>query len=395
MNILYISNKPVYPLVDGGCIAMNQFLKCLLEAGYDVKNLTVSTQKHPFSIDNYPEKLRSIIRPEHTYVNTGITILEAFRYLFKKGSFNIDRFTNANLKKQIKNYILHHNVDLVIIESVYLAGYLSTIRKYCSAKILLRTHNVEFMIWDRLAKNQSSFLKKIYFKKLAKDLKKAELSVLKKVDGIACITKEDKAIFKNSGITTPMTTIPVAINQKEGACDYSINTFYHIGSMNWNPNIEAVNWLMDSIFPSIKKKLPDAKLILGGSFMPKEIQSNATKGIEVVGYVENTDEFITSKGILLVPLKSGSGVRIKLLEGMSLGAPIVTTTIGAEGIDGKNGVDFFIANNEEEFVKYAVELSKSEEKRATLGMNAKQLIEKNYHIKSVKEKLIDFIKYIS
>lgn len=395
MRILYISNKPIFPLLDGGCVAMNQFLKCLLEAGYEVKNLTISTQKHPFSIDNFPKKLRSIIHPENTYIYTSINALEALKYLFKKGSYNIDRFTNTNFKNQIKNYILHHDVDLIVIESVYLAGYISTIRKSCSAKILLRTHNVEFMIWDRLAKNQSSFLKRFYFKKLAKDLKVAELSILKKVDGIACITKQDKTIFKDLGITTPMTTIPVAIDHNEGVCNYSINTFYHLGSMNWNPNIEAVKWLIDSIFPSIKKQLPDAKLILGGSFMPKEFQSDESKGIEVAGYVENIDEFMTSKGILLAPLKSGSGVRIKLLEGMSLGVPVVTTTTGAEGIDGESGVDLYIANNEEEFVKYAIELSKSEEKRATLGTNAKLLIEKNYHIKSVKEKLIDFIKFIS
>lgn len=395
MKILYISNKPIFPLLDGGCVAMNQFLKCLLEAGFDVKNLTVSTQKHPFSIEQYPEKLRSIIRPEHTRIDTSIRLPTALKYLFKKGSYNIDRFTNPAFKAHIKNYIQNHDVDFIILESIYLGGCLSTIRKVSSAKILIRAHNVEFMIWNRLALHQSSFLKRIYFKKLAKDLKKVELVILQKVDGIACITKRDKSIFKELGINTPMTTIPVAIEKNESICDYSVATFYHLGSMNWNPNIEAVRWLVQSIFPSIRKQNPDAKLILGGSFMPKEFQTDEEKGIEVVGYVNNMDEFMTTNGILLAPLKSGSGVRIKLLESMSMGVSIVTTTIGAEGIDGENGRDFFVATNESEFVKYAIDLANSEEKRATLGTNAKSLVEKNYEIKSVKEKLIEFIKFIS
>lgn len=395
MKILYISNKPIFPLLDGGCVAMNQFLKCLLEAGFDVKNLTISTQKHPFSIEHYPEKLASIIRPEHTRINTSIHLPTAVKYLFKKGSYNIDRFINPDFKTQIKNYILNHDVDFIIIESIYLGGYLSTIKKISSAKILIRTHNVEFMIWNRLALNQSSILKRIYFKKLAKDLKKVELAILQKADGIACITRHDKSIFKDLGITTPMTTIPVAIDKNDSICDYSVNTFYHLGSMNWNPNIEAVRWLVESIFPSIRKQNPNAKLILGGSFMPKEFQTDEERGIEVVGYVENMDEFMTTKGILLAPLKSGSGVRIKLLESMSMGVPVVTTIMGAEGIDGEHGKDFFIASNEVEFIQYALELSNSEEKRTTLGTNAKTLVENHYEIKSVKEKLIEFIKFIS
>lgn len=395
MNILYISNKPIYPLLDGGCVAMNQYLKCLLEAGFQVKNLTVSTPKHPFSIKNYPENLAAIIRPEHTDINTSINVLEAFKYLFKKGSYNINRFISSRFKSQIKQQILHQEIDFVILESIYLAGYISTIQKVSSAKIMIRTHNVEFMIWDRLAQNQTSFLKKLYFKKLAKDLKKEELIILQKVDGIACITQQDKTIFKNLGISTPMTIIPIAIDTKEVICDYSIPTFYHLGSMNWNPNIEAVRWLVNSIFPSIRKQIPDAQIILAGSFMSSEFQTDKEKGIEVVGYVKDTVEFMSTNGILLAPIKSGSGVRVKLLESMNLGVPIVTTIIGAEGIDGENGKDFFVASNEAEFIQYAVELANSKEKRATLGMNAKRMIEHHYHIKSVKENLIDFIKFIS
>ncbi len=395
MKIVYISNKPIYPLLDGGCIAMNQFLKCLLTAGFDVKHFTLSTQKHPFSADQYPEKLSSIIRPETIKIDTRIKPIKALTYLVKNGSYNIDRFTDSTFKKLISEYISTNKIDVIILESIYLAGYISTIRKYSTAKIIVRTHNVEYLIWERLAKNENSFIKRLYFKKLAKDLKKTELKYLHVVDGLACISRDDKLIFQENGIKTPISTIFVAIEKQEKSIDYITDSFYHIGSMNWSPNVEAVNWLVTSIFPAIRKELPNAKLYIAGSFMPKEFVTDATKGIEVVGFVDNVSDFMTTKGIMLAPLKSGSGVRIKILEGMSFGVPIITTKIGAEGINGQNGTDLFIAKNETEFIQAAISLSNSKEKRASLGSNAKQYIENNYQIEPITKKIIEFIQHIS
>ncbi len=395
MKIVYISNKPIFPLIDGGCIAMNQFLKCLLKAGYDVKHFAVSTDKHPFSEEKYPEHLQSIIRPEGIYIDTKIKVPDAISHLFKKGSYNIDRFNSIDFRDHLKLYLSEHEPDLIILESVYLAAHIHDFRKVSSAKILIRSHNVEFQIWERLAKNHPSFLKCLYYKKLAKDLKKAEIQLLSQADGLACITKDDQTIFKKSGITVQMTTIPVAIDKIDKQSDYSQNTFFHLGSMNWNPNIEAVRWLVTSIFPKIRSQLPDAKLYLGGSYMPKEFKSDASKGIEVLGYVENAAEFMTTHGIMLAPLKSGSGVRIKLLEGMNLGVPTVTSITGAEGINGVNEHDFFVAENETSFVKYAVKLAQSETERQEIGLNGKKLVEEHYHTESVTQHLIEFINYIS
>ena len=173
MKVVYISNKPIFPLIDGGCIAMHQFLKSILLAGYDVKNFTLSSHKHPFSIESYPQELAEIIRPHAFKVDTRIKPLNALKYLFKKGSYNIDRFTNQSFKEFLKKYFNENKVDLVIFESIYLSGYIPTIRKNSTSKIIVRSHNVEFLIWERLALNQTSLFKKLYFKKLASDLKKS------------------------------------------------------------------------------------------------------------------------------------------------------------------------------------------------------------------------------
>ena len=395
MKVVYISNKPIYPLVDGGCVAMNQFLKSLLNSGLDVKHFTVSTYKHLYKEENYPEKLNAIIRTESAFIDTRINPFSALSYLFKKGSYNIDRFKSQRFYSLLKNYLKEQKIDIVIFESIYLANYFSLVKKYSSAKIIVRSHNVEFLIWERLANNETSFFKKFYLKKLAKDLKKAELQILNKIDAIAFISNEDEKTLKKLGIKTNSTTIPISIQSAQQQSNYNTNSFFFIGSMNWLPNIETVKHLIQTIFPEIRKTIPDAKLYIAGSSMPEEFQTSIEAGIEIVGYVDSISDFMISKGIMLVPIQSGSGVKIKIIEGMNFGVPILTTPLGIEGIALENGKDVLIASNDTDFINAAIELNSLKELREYIGNNAKKTIQFNYSEEAISKKIVEFIKSIS
>ncbi len=399
MRVLYLTNKPIFPLVDGGCVAMHQFLKCLLNAGYNVKNFTISTPKHPFEINKYPSKLSTIIQPEGYYIDTRLSAINAAKSLLINSSYNIDRFHSTELEKIIIDYINKNECEIVIMESIFFAHYVKQIKKKCNVKVLLRSHNVEHEIWEKLATNESNPLKKIYLNKLAKNLKKVELSTLPQFDGVFCISKLDKNKFKSYLPNINYATIPLTIDRSQINSDYSIQRFFHIGSMNWKPNIESVNLLINDIFPKIRNLLPDAELILAGSNMPKEIESNTAKGIKVLGYIEDLSSFMASNGIMIVPLKSGSGVRVKLLEGLSLGVPIVTTSQGAEGIEStlsdSTKRTMIIEDEIENIIAASVNLFQNQELRSELGENGKKLIQSKYQIEPVTNKIIEFIKHIS
>ena len=138
MNILYVTNKPIFPLIDGGCVAMHQFLKSLLQAGYNVKNISISTYKHPFKLSEYPENLSSIIYPESVFIDTRIKPLEALNYFFKKGSYNVERFNSKQLTNSIQKYLQENEVQLVILESIFLGNYIDVVRNN-SKKLLIPT----------------------------------------------------------------------------------------------------------------------------------------------------------------------------------------------------------------------------------------------------------------
>lgn len=393
MRILHLTNKPIFPLVDGGCVAMYRFAQLLLNEEHDLKSLSIATSKHPFRLETYPSEMH-VFQPEAVHLKTEVTVFGAAKHLINGKSYHLSRFVSDAFSQTLKRILSEHNYDLIVCESIFLLPYLPAIRLYSNAKVLVRTHNAEFKIWSDLRAN-SNFPKSWYLGSLSKSLKKEELFWLKQVDGILAITEEDADTFRKNGIDAPIEVIPVSIPPTGVESRYSEACFHHIGSMNWQPNLEAVLYLVDVLFPKIRQQLPDAQLHLAGSFFPDTIKSNTEKGIVVHGFVSDAQSFICEHGIQLVPLRSGSGVRIKLLESMSCGAPVVTTLVGAAGLKKDAEAAVKIAPDDDSFVKHAVDLAKNAELRRELGTAAKQFVATHYSPENVKQTLFEFIRSIS
>jgi glycosyltransferase involved in cell wall biosynthesis len=383
MRILYLTNKPIFPLLDGGCKAMNQMMKCLLANKYSLRHICISTQKHPFDITAYPTDITEKVNIESVTINTEIKKIQAIKHLFNRRSYNIARFDSPVMHQKLVNELQNTTYDLIILESLFLSPYIDTIKRHSKARIILRTHNVEHKIWENLAENERNIFKKIYLKRLSKDLKKSELSDLNKVDLIATITEEDKQSFHRAGILSKIVTIPVSLGQKVIPVEFDTTKICFIGAMNWHPNKEALDWLIHSIFPEVKRKHPQIELHVAGSFMDNYTINNQTEGIFFHGFVDDADAFLASNGLLILPIKSGSGVRIKLLEAMASGIPVITTSKGAEGIDAKDA--FYLANTTEEFAEGITILLTSGELRKDLSEKSIAFIRENYSVETVSK----------
>ncbi len=389
MRVLYLTNKPIFPIVDGGCKAMHQFLKCLIQCDYTVDHICLSTHKHTFDLENYPKSILDKISTSSFEIDTRIKLLPALKSFFNRKSFVVSRFDNTAFHSKLEEVFSNGEFTHVILESLFTTPYIDTIRKYTGAKIIVRTHNVEHKIWRQLALNTNNPFKKFYFNRLSEDLKKYEIKELKKVDLIATITEEDFTAFEELGITAPKTVIPIAIDLSENKVDYSITNLFFIGSMNWKPNIEAVDWLVNEILPGVKIVYPKIELHLAGSYMEKQFPTSGIKGIINHGFVSDSHKFMQNNGLLISPIRSGSGVRVKLLEAMALGVPVVTTKIGAVGIQHNNCV--YLAGTTVEFVSQIIELIKFQEKRMALGGKARKFIEDNNSVNSISNYLNDRI----
>ena len=395
MKVLQLCHKPPIPMVDGGCIAINTISQGLLKEGVELKILTASTHKHPFHPDEIPQEFKSKTEIEGIYLDTRVNIIDAFSALVTADSYNVNRFFSTDFDRRLMELIKRNKYDVIHLESLFMTPYIDTIRKLDKKpKIILRSHNLEHLIWERLANSTGNTAKRMYLKHLASKLKKYEMRTINEVDGIAAISQEDTQRFKEFNCEVPLITIPFGIDLNE--YDYHVNEgeklnkIFHIGAMNWEPNKEGINWFVDSIWPLIKSE--DLEVHLAGRAMPGYLSDLSKDNFIVHGEVDDAKAFKKDHDIMIVPLLSGSGIRIKIIEAMAAGKAIVSTSVGAEGIAYTHDKDIIIADTAEDIAKALINLTKDPNKVRELGKNARKLIEDHYDNQKIIKNLIDFYK---
>jgi len=385
MNILQICNKSPVPPKEGGPIAMYHLAHALIENDCSVTVFAAHTPKYKPD----KESIEKYLSDNYTYyssnIDTSIKISDALNSFVNNRSYHVERFISENFKNDLIKILKSKSFDVVIFETLYMTPYLSIVRKYSKAKCILRSHNIEHQIWERITNNTKNPVKKLYLKQLTYALKKYEKKMLEKYDAIACISPEEINYYFNFIKKTPVACVPFGIKKyafnKKNAHNYQTNDFYTIGSMDWMPNQEGIKWFLDKVVPIIKTEHPEFKIHIAGRNIPLWIYKYADENIQVVGEVDNVYEFAENKRGIIVPLFSGSGIRIKIIEAMAMGKIVISTSVGAEGIHFEHSKNILIANNETEFVKAIKFCYENKLIASEIALAGKRLVENqhNYH----------------
>lgn len=397
MKILFLCNKSPYPPKEGGPMAMNANIEGLLAAGHHVKVLALNTNKYFIKRSEIPHDYLNKTQIEFIYQDLSVKPFDAFLNLFSAKSFHVERFISEAFAEKIVEILEQDKYDIVQLEMLYMTPYIDVIRKHSKAKIILRSHNVEHLIWERVTANTENTIKKSYLAGLTRKLKNYELNAINQYDGIATISRKDAEFYLSNNATIPVEDISFGVDMKEynvSSEKYEFPSLFHLGSMNWMPNEEGIKWFIDNAWSLIAEKFPSLKFYLAGRMMPEWIENLNMSNIEVIGEVENAQEFINSKAIMIVPLFSGSGIRIKIIEGMALGKAIISTEIGAEGINYTNGSNILIANTPEEFLEAIEKFVSSKDFCEEVGKNARKLIEDDHNIDNITQKLLAFYQRV-
>lgn len=390
LKILQICNKPPVPPRDGGCLAMLRMTEGFLEAGCTVHVLAIETDKHRFQKTAEFAELVKRTSMDAVYVNTAVRWLPAFLSLFKSSSYNIDRFYSLGFESRLISQLAENEYDIVQLESLYVAPYVPAIRRMSKAKIVLRAHNTESEIWKKYAEETEDTFKKIWFRDLARKLEMYERKALQNVEAVVPITLQDEQRLRAMSPEQQQFHTATFAMHETTSIDQSVQdrTVYHIGAMDWKPNYDGVEWLCREVWPLVLKSVPDAELHLAGKSLDSQI--NFGERIHNHGEVKSAAEFMSRYQVMAVPLHSGGGVKIKVIEGLFSGKPVVTTPIGAEGIACTNGVDIAIADNAADYARNIVELLLNPGKAAMMGEAGKKTAAENHELGRVTEKLCDF-----
>lgn len=391
-RILQVCKKFPYPIKDGEVIAITNLARAMHQSGATVDLLCINTPKHFFDVAQLPDSFDFYDSIKAVAVDTDVKWSGAFFNLFSSKSYHIERFVSKDFRQALIEVLQKKQFDVVQLETLFLAPYVETIRQYSDAKIVMRAHNAEHEIWARITENTDHFLKKQYLKYLTKKLKTFEVEMLNRYDLLLPITERDLKYFQQLGFTGKSHIVPIGINVAAYEPDFS--AFAHrlsasfIGSLDWMPNSEGLEWFIQHAWPDIRQAFPDLRLELAGRNTPEKMYRLAHQNIDVAGEVPDAKAFINRHPIMIVPLLSGSGMRVKILEGMALGRVVITTGIGLEGIHAKHLEHVLIADTPKQFFDAFQFCTTHHKQIKAIGNNARSFITNNYDNLKIGERLI-------
>ncbi len=395
MKILQIANKVPYPPKDGGSIATFSLSRGFRALGHEVTVLAMSTTKHPVREEDIPEQVHEEIRFSIVEMDTRLKPLNALKnLLFSRMPYNAERFVSKEFGDCLAQLLIDEEFDVIQLEGLYLVPYVPLIRELSEAFLVMRAHNIEHEIWERTVKQRKG-LTKLYTGIIARRVKKMETDSLNICDAMVPITSRDGDILRSLGCRLPVHVSPTGIN----IADFENYTekpeypsLFHIGALDWSPNQEGLFWFLDRCWKKLHSKYPELKCYIAGRNAPDSIRCINEPNVEFLGEVDDAYAFMQSKAVMIVPLLSGSGMRIKIVEGMALGKSIVSTSIGAEGIAVSDGKDILIADGHEKFTEAIESLLDNFDKFEAIGANAVSFIKGNYDNLSISKALAGFYK---
>jgi len=371
-RILIVTNRVPFPLNDGGAIAMHAMIEGYHRAGWEVALLSMNTSRHYVPLEDLPDLYRQM-QFESFDINTDVRVVPTLKnFLLSRKPNHAERFYEKGFASRLQKLLDDFEPEIVQLESIYLATYLPVIRGAGNIKVAMRLHNVEYQIWERLAQEATSF-RKYYLKDLCSRIKKFEVNAWNEADILLAITESDAATVRALAPRTPVLTVPFGIDATEQQHGNIAERWvgYHIGAMDWMPNAEAITWFLESVWSDLHKELPEFEFHFAGRNMPGAFEKYEHDGVTCAGEVSDAAAFIADKKILLVPLRSGGGIRVKILEAIAAGKLVISTSVGMQGIENAlPGKHFLLAEEKEDFirqVKWVLTHRKQAQEIATAG----------------------------
>jgi polysaccharide biosynthesis protein PslH len=397
LKILQLTRKVPFPVKDGESLAIDHMRRSMIKSGVEMSLLAMNTTKHLVDENKAKEYLSDYQQIQFVKIDNEVHIFDLLVNLIKRQSYHISRFVNRDFEAALSALLQMENFDVVQLESLYLAPYISTIRKFSKAHIALRSHNVEWQIWDRIEKSMNNPLKKLYLKEAVNQLKRYEMKAIQHVDSIVYISPYDIELFEKMGFTGNRYYYPIGIDLEKlkhqlPVFDRKELVLHFIGSLDWIPNQEGLQWFINKIWPAIFERIPQCKLKIAGRNIHSDFYSYSDHNIEIVGEVEDAVSFVQSTPISIVPLLSGGGMRAKIIEAMALGPLVISTTIGIEGIPAVHAQHAMIADTPNEFVQAISLLVDKPDLINIISSNARQLVESHFNVDVFSKGLLEFYR---
>jgi sugar transferase (PEP-CTERM/EpsH1 system associated) len=396
MRILLITHLMPYP-PRGGCTLRNFNLIRECAKNHEIHLLTFYQKAH---LDN-PENLKSNIGEMKKYCRVvkvheiptdgrrfAWYALLLFNLLSPK-PYSVWKFYSKAMVRTVREYTAKHSFDLVEIGTIALADYSKLVP---NLPRLMVHHNIESELLLRRSRKLKGPIARAYVALQGHKLRRFEKKACACFDHHTTVSERDRQVLLAMHPETRITVVPNGVDTdyfKPIEVPVDKNSLIFVGGMSWYPNLDAMNHLIRNIWHLMAEKVPDISMNLIGRMPSKEILefSRKNRSFRALGFVDDVRPHIAKAAVYVVPIRVGGGTRLKILDAMAMGKAIVSTTIGCEGIDVRDGTDIIIADGPEDFADKTVELLRNPELREGLGRNARKTAENLYSWRRIAPRL--------
>ncbi len=395
MKILFFTPYVPYPLNNGGLIRVHHLLlnlgrkhnvTCICmepdnddqAAGIGVFNQQGINVKTVPVANNQKKELKRFYQ---------------LRSLFSSKPYQYQQYYSTAMQEALSEHLKEGNFDLLLVEFSQMGYYRfdTDIPKYVDQ------HNVEYEIMRRTFETEKSPLRKILAYSEWRKYSKQEIENCEKFTACLTTSKRDADILQQRSPNMPCHVIPNGVDSSHfqaGSTEIDANMVLFTGTISYYPNTEGILWFHKNVWPLITSKNPDATFCIAGKAPPPEVMALAESdpAVTVTGMVDDMRDYYNKAAVVVVPLRVGGGTRLKILEGMSMSKAIVSTTVGAEGINHEDGTNILLKDTPEDFSKAVLDVMADSVVRQKLEKSGRDLVEAQYDWHAVTDKLSDIFE---
>lgn len=386
-SILFISTQLPFPPKSGGTIKSWNYLKDLSNR-YEMGLACLLKEDDIEEVEAFKKsiQLNDFIYQELKVSRSPLTLIKSY---LLSSSLNLYRNRSSRFKRKIAK--LAGEYDALLIDHYEMFQYIPENYK---GKVIMHTHNAEFALWKRMSELSNNPVYKLALALEAKRVKAYEEQMIERAD-LVYATPSDIETYQQAGIrsTKFKPTYHLGndelLDLPELKYEQTEKCLLFMGTLSWEPNIDGILWFIDEVYPRLIQTQPELQLYILGKLSDDRLTDAAKKfpGIELCGFIEQIEDYLSKSRVFIVPLRFGSGMKVKVLEGMYRGLPMVCSSIGAEGLKVRNGEELMIANEAEEF---SIKVNKLLEDRSLwekLSKNSRDCARKHYTWKPLFDRM--------
>ncbi|UCG25840.1 MAG: glycosyltransferase [Chloroflexota bacterium] len=391
MRILYLSQLIPNPPDAGPKVRIYHVLQYLAKAGHEITLVAFrresDREEDTAALSHYCSSVHTVMM----HRSRSQDVKHLAKSLLTRQPFLISRDSVAAMHRRVRELLARQSFDAIHADQLWMAQYALAASAVNGAngrpKLVLDQHNAVHLIPDRLASGTSNPVKRALLQLESGRLARYELEVCRQFDCVIWVTQEDRAALarleNGRGQIAGQPVIPICVDPaaKPPVCRLeTARRITFLGGMHWPPNAEGVTWFAKGVWPRVNEQVPDAVLTVIGKNPPSSLSGRDLRdaNVEAPGYVADLESYLAETAVFIVPLQAGGGMRVKIVDAWSWGLPVVSTTIGAEGLSYVDGGNLFLADDPDAFARAVISLLNEPELSEQLAAAGRVAVEAQY-----------------